>query len=188
MTQIDASLLADFLKESLHQNQYPRLTVTSNSMLPLLRRGDQIILESVRITELQPGDIITILHQAQLLTHRYWGTLKQDGQEQLLTRGDRPLQFDAPTPGENLVGRVAQRMRQGHTLSLQAGWGEWLNRRLAQLSQYEWRWFAADHAAHTMTLSRQTSLTTRILRRVLLLSSTLLTFLVDKGSHVLNQA
>lgn len=194
MTQIDASLLADFLKDSLHQNQYPVLTVSSNSMLPLLRRDDQVKLEPVTVAQLQPGDIITILYKAQLLTHRYWGTIIVENQTRLLTRGDRSLQMDSLTPADNLIGRVQQRSRQGRSLSLQSRWGMWLNRALAWLSQHEWQWLLKTSLgtltdetimmANSIASVRQKSFLVRLIRRILLFLGTVLSSLITSISTV----
>ncbi|MBE2197015.1 MAG: hypothetical protein IAE79_00295 [Anaerolinea sp.] len=167
---LDAPLLANMLQESLRHNQRPTLTISSDSMLPLLRRGDQVTLEPVAPAQLQPGDIITCLHNAHLLTHRYWDTAVSATQPHLHTRGDRSLQADAPTPTTDLIGRVTQRTRGKRTLSLQTGAGLWLNRALANLARREWQWLA--NAA-----TPQPTWRVRALHRAVLLYGSLLTWL-----------
>lgn len=125
--------LAELLRESLANGRQPLLTITSNSMAPLLRKGDQIILAGTHHTQLKPGDIITIENAQSLLTHRYWHHQKQH----LITRGDRPLHFDPPIPIENLIGHVITRKRDQKALNLDVGLGKWLNKHLIWLAKLE---------------------------------------------------
>jgi signal peptidase I len=137
MANIEATILADMLRDSLRQGQSPRLTVSSNSMAPLLRQGDQITLEAVAPDKLVIGDIITVGSMSEVMTHRFWGMTDESGQRCLLTRGDRPLVFDKPWPVEALIGRVNGRFQRNHHLNLVTGPGRWLNRRLHRLAQRE---------------------------------------------------
>ena len=105
-SSIDTNALVTLLRAGMDRGHFPCLTVTSHSMMPLLRVGDQVCLEPVSIEQLQAGDIITIATASGLLTHRYYGRLPP---QQHLTRGDRPLHFDSPWPAQALVGRVIRR-------------------------------------------------------------------------------
>lgn len=134
---MDISQVAEFLRYSVQQGQQPFVTITSNSMAPLLRRGDQVQVEGVAWQALQPGDVVLVQAAVDLLTHRYWGNVPQEQTVWLLLRGDRPLAFDAPLPASNLIGRVISRRRQHRLLDLQHGAGRWLNRHLAHLSRSE---------------------------------------------------
>ncbi|MCB8945027.1 MAG: hypothetical protein H6658_14850 [Ardenticatenaceae bacterium] len=175
MADVNTTLLTSLLKESLHKGQHPQLTIDSPSMTPLLRPGDEIILETVTLDQLKPGDILTLTTAAYLQTHRYWGLQQVAGVSYLLTRGDRPLRFDQPWPVEHLIGRVLARRRQGHTLYLNTGWGKWLNTKLARLAQIEAHWF---NLTPTPTAPALTSFQ-RLQRRSLLLAAKLLAILVD---------
>lgn len=137
MATIETAVLAEMLRESLGQGQTPRLTVSSGSMAPLLRVGDQIVLEAVAPEMLAVGDIVTVGAAAVVMTHRFWGRVDVGGRPYLLTRGDRPLIFDDPWPQEALIGRVNGRFRHNHYLDLTTGTGQRLNRRLRQLAEWE---------------------------------------------------
>lgn len=146
MTDIDPSFLSDMLRDSLAKGQHPRLTVSSNSMAPLLKRGDQIILAAIQPEQLKPGDIITLIDSGSaqsLLTHRIWAIQGNV----ILTRGDHALVLDTPWPANAVLGRVTGRTRQQHTLSFQVGLGRWLDRRLAALAQQEQRWLTGSQEA-----------------------------------------
>ena len=135
MTEISPSVLAELLRQSLAQGHTPFLAISSASMAPLLKTGDQVGLETVTAERLRPGNIITIADRDDLLTHRYWGLVG----EQLQTRGDRSLTFDPLWPTQQLLGRIVLRRRHGKTLSLATGPGLWLNRHLAWLMRAESR-------------------------------------------------
>lgn len=154
MADVDATLLAALLKESIGKGQQPQLTINSNSMAPLLRSGDRIILGSVTLEQLRPGDLLTLTIEPYPITHRYWGQWHHADAIHLLTRGDRPLLFDRPWPVDCLIGRVVARERQGKLLSLQQGWGKWLNDRLAWLVRAESQWLGLYPEQPTPRLTR----------------------------------
>lgn len=137
MPEPDARMLAELLRESMARGDQPALTLTSDSMAPLLRTGDQIRIAPAAVDGLQPGDIVTFIDDSdavQLMTHRFWGSVRQADQTLIVTRGDRPLWFDRPFMAGRLVGRAVARLRHGRELRLDTGSGGWLNRRLAGLA------------------------------------------------------
>ena len=85
MAQLDHLLIADLLRRALAGGQQPWLTITSNSMLPLLARGDQIQLAACSAETLPPGEIIVVVAADALLAHRYWRFVTQGGQTCLIT-------------------------------------------------------------------------------------------------------
>lgn len=139
MSTIDTAVIADLLRESLAGGQTPFLTIKSDSMAPLLVKGDRIRVKGIERRELRPGDIVVKAGDVELLTHRYWRTIAVDSRPFLVTRGDRPLTFDQPWPAERLLGRVDRRRRGRRFLDLDNGLGGWLNRHLAQLARLEMR-------------------------------------------------
>lgn len=141
MVDIDAPIMASLLRRSLERGETPRLEISSNSMSPLLRRGDKILLEAITPEQLKSGDIITLVWPESLVTHRYWAKEGEPHAPRMLTRGDRPLVFDKPWPTEALIGRVNGRFRNGRTLSLTNGIGLRLNRHLTWLADLEFRWW-----------------------------------------------
>lgn len=134
MTHNTTTLIADMLRQSMANGQMPFLTISSNSMAPLLKTGDQVGLEAVEPGQLRAGDIITLVQEGHLLTHRFWGL---DDQGRPFTRGDRPLAPDRPGEAHQLLGRVTVRRRHNRELSLQSGVGGRLNQHLAWLVRVE---------------------------------------------------
>ena len=116
------------------------MTVNGRSMMPLLRPDDQIVIEAVQLDQLAIGDIITVVHQKSLLTHRFWGfSVGEDDVVYLHTCGERPFHQDPVTAVHNLVGRVVQRKRQMRVLNLQTGKGKWINQHFILLLKLEKR-------------------------------------------------
>ena len=131
MSELDSEVISGLLRHSLKAGKQPYVTVASNSMLPLLRRGDQIQLTDVPPEELQPGDIIVLGAPVELIVHRFWGLHRRDGAPGLLTKGDHLIHFDPSVPAAALIGRVIRRQREDRQLNLTDGIGRWLNQRLA---------------------------------------------------------
>jgi signal peptidase I len=137
MNQLDTKEVAALLREGLQNGRPSTITVTSNSMSPLLQAGDNIVVSAAAANQLQAGDIIIVNTDKGFLTHRFWGFATAGGQAYLLTRGDKPWWFDPPSLATNLLGRVTARLRHNRILALDMGWGLWLNRHLARLAAFE---------------------------------------------------
>ena len=133
MQQKDVPELIEILRESLANGRQPRLIITSNSMSPLLCRGDQITLTQLPVFRLNPGDIISLDGEQFILTHRFWN----GDDSNIVTRGDRPLYFDRPHAHERYIGRVIGRRRDHSYLSIENGLGYWLNKHLFWLAKLE---------------------------------------------------
>lgn len=134
MSNTNTQLIADMVRQSMRQGETPFLTISSSSMAPLFQIGDQVGLEPVEPHQLNRGDIVTLVQDDHLLTHRFWGF---DDGGRLHTRGDRPFTPDAPGMAGQLLGRAVVRRRQHWELSLQMGAGRRLNRHLAWLATFE---------------------------------------------------
>ncbi|MDT8305327.1 MAG: S24 family peptidase [Anaerolineae bacterium] len=118
--------VVDALKTSMRQGRMPFLEVSSNSMAPLLRRGQRIGLAPAQAHQLRSGDVVTFLEDGHLTTHRFWG--RDD--PYLKSRGDRSGQFDRPWRREALIGRVVMYQAAGRSMWLDHGTGRYLNRLL----------------------------------------------------------
>lgn len=133
----DPALTAELINEGLAKGKLPYATVTSDSMSPLLLRGDEVQIAPVNAAELKPGVVILLAKPDGFLAHRYWQTCHQSDGTYFITRGDRSPEFDPPSPDNNLVGQIIARRRDSRRLSLTNGPGSWLNRRLAALSRWD---------------------------------------------------
>ena len=86
------------------------MTVESSSMAPNIRKGDGVLLQSVKATDLKLGDVVSYrspVDQSVIITHRIievepnWG--------QVVTKGDNAPRNDKPVPMSAIVGRVRMR-------------------------------------------------------------------------------
>jgi len=132
-------LTAELIKEGLTQGKLPYATVTSDSMSPLLLRGDEVQIAPVNAAKLKPGNVILLVKPDGLLVHRYWQTHHLPEGNFFITRGDRLPEFDPPTLEDRLVGEIIVRRRDSRQLSLTEGPGCWLNRRLTVISRWDAR-------------------------------------------------
>jgi signal peptidase len=89
-----------------------RLRVSGASMVPALRPGDLITVESAKAAEISPGEIVVFVLSGRLVVHRVTAkvTAKTDNPREplLATRGDRARRDDPVVSGGELLGRVTQ--------------------------------------------------------------------------------
>lgn len=187
MASINSTVLADMLRESMQNGQTPNLTLTSNSMSPLLKSGDMVAIQPVTNSNLQPGTILTFIDDrdtTQLLTHRYWGTGHSDVGEQIITRGDRPLLFDPAITPEKIVGMVNLRQRNGRILNLHTGRGQWLNWQLARSAALELKWLTGIDSLHSPNLLLETAVSNQ---RALLQQQKISVKIIRRGINLINK-
>lgn len=137
MSTLDHLALAGLLKEAMAAGQLPFFEVTSGSMAPLLRVGDEVGVQSVSLNQLRKGDVVVVCDRDHMWTHRYCGSKQTDEGAFFVTRGDRSLVHDRLWAADQLLGRVVVRRRDGQQLWLDYGQGHRLNRSLARLSHYD---------------------------------------------------
>ncbi|HKV23586.1 MAG TPA: signal peptidase I [Candidatus Acidoferrum sp.] len=104
------------LAEALGLNGSIRLPATGTSMVPAIHPGDTLTIHPVKECEVAVGDLVVFAAEEALVVHRVVRISKQTGERQLVTRGDRLLRDDAPTPWNNVLGRVVQIKRRNHTV------------------------------------------------------------------------
>jgi hypothetical protein len=74
-------------------------------MLPLLRRGDGVLIRSCHLAALKPGDLIALTDGVALYTHRLIRIVRRAGREWLLTKGDGCARWDDPVAPSAIVGK-----------------------------------------------------------------------------------
>jgi hypothetical protein len=108
-----------------------RLHVMSDSMWPLLRAGDAVIVQPIEPAAIRVGDVLVAQRGTELITHRL---IAIEG-ERWLMRGDNALWVDAPAGPAECVGRVEAIERGADQIDLtQPQWAQ-LNRRLGQIGR-----------------------------------------------------
>lgn len=136
---IESHLVSELLEKSLIGRRHAFLTVISNSMEPMIKKGDEIKIVGATIEDISPGDVIALNIDNSLLAHRLWRLDNREGTIKLITRGDRLPVLDRPHLASDLIGLVVARRRQGRSLELEQGKGRWLNTQLARISSLESR-------------------------------------------------
>jgi hypothetical protein len=92
-----------------------RVPVRGQSMLPLLRPGDSVLV--AHGAPLVPGDVLVYRREGQLVAHRLIRPAAGEGRA-CLAQGDNLLEPDAPVEADEIVGRVIAIQREGRTLRL----------------------------------------------------------------------
>jgi signal peptidase I len=92
------------------------LRVSSSSMAPVLRAGDEITVEAVSPRRLGAGDIVVFRSEINgLVVHRLvWRDKPLGRPSRLYTKGDALDRFDLPVTPEQVLGRVVSVLRGGH--------------------------------------------------------------------------
>lgn len=99
----DHQTVVSLLEKALNQGQNPTLTVISNSMAPLLERGDLVTLSKLNFETLKKGDIITLTQREALTTHRVVTVTN----EEIATKGDCNFLLDEPITFSQVIGKVS---------------------------------------------------------------------------------
>lgn len=122
-----------------HPIERLRLQVISDSMWPLLRAGDAVIVQPIGPAadrgDCRVGDVLVAHRGAELITHRL---IAIEG-ERWLMRGDNAILVDAPVRRAECVGRVEAIERGAYQIDLaQPQWAQ-LNQRLGQIGRAQGR-------------------------------------------------
>jgi signal peptidase I len=130
----DADVYLKVVREVLHQDQSAgplRLPVVSDSMRPLLRAGDWVIIEAATPAALRFGDIIVVQRGKELITHR---VVAQDEQG-WHTHGDNTRMLDQVVRAEEIVGRVSAIERGSQRVELQSPHWQTANRWIGKIDR-----------------------------------------------------
>lgn len=92
-----------------------RFVSKGQSMEPLLKDGDEIIVKRVSADELRFGDLITYKSNGIFITHRFFYRRKINQNLFLMAKADNRLKPDTPVSSSFLVGKVVG--VKSHTLS-----------------------------------------------------------------------
>ena len=101
------------------------LKIAGNSMLPLIKGGDSVLVEH-GAAGIRRGDIIVFRYGNDLAAHRVLRIYDDDTGSTFVTKGDSVLQFDPPLSAGEIVGRVLAIKRGGRHMSLDTPvWRVW---------------------------------------------------------------
>jgi signal peptidase I len=116
--RVSSMILNELWEELLYKDGTCWGTVISNSMNPLITRGDQVMVEIVPAGKLHFGDIIVFKKDGLLVTHRMLGKRKHEGDYHSLEKGDALL-MTSLVPTGSIIGIVRKiRKLNGKTRNL----------------------------------------------------------------------
>jgi hypothetical protein len=116
-----------------------RLTVTSDSMRPLLRVGDVVVVQPIEPRAVRPGDVLVVQRGAAWITHR----LVAIDEQSWYTHGDNTRYVDEAVSAAEMVGRVSAIERGDRTIDLQQPHWRAIDRRINRVQRWQLRMFAA---------------------------------------------
>jgi signal peptidase I len=110
---VSSLILNELWEELLYKEGVRWGMVISNSMYPVIRRGNQVLVEKATAGDIRFGDIFVFKNNGSLVTHRMLGTRKVREQLYVVEKGDALLHADL-VPVESIIGKVSTiRMRNG---------------------------------------------------------------------------
>ena len=107
--------------------------VVSDSMYPVIKRGNQVLVEKADPDQVRFGDIVVFRRSGTLVTHRVIGKSKLGGEYHLLEKGDANLQSTL-VPVKDVIGRITAIRNTVKTLPIISGPGRLLQLILACIS------------------------------------------------------
>lgn len=119
---------ADVIEAVLQSGHSARFTATGDSMYPLIRSGDAVVVEPAEARALRRGDVVLARLPRGLTAHRIVRIERRDGEVvSITTRGDNCDSDDAPFSPDRLVGRIPLR-RWGNLVTIIALARRWVRR------------------------------------------------------------
>lgn len=131
--KLPAPVLNELWEELLIQHTTCWARVVSNSMYPLIERGDQVLVERAILHKVHFGDIAVFRRNGTLMTHRVLRKCKFNGEYHFLEKGDATLQSSL-VPAKNIIGWVIAIRNSGKTILTMSGSGRRLQLTLACIS------------------------------------------------------
>ena len=83
-----------------------RLRAMGVSMLPTLWPGDQLAVQTCRMDEVVPGELVLFMRRGRFFIHRAVGNLLIANESFLIARGDCMPGDDPPVRSSELLGRI----------------------------------------------------------------------------------
>ncbi len=143
-----------------HKKQQLWLPVLSGSMLPLLRIGDRVLVESVSPENIKFGDIIVFKDLDKLVVHRVIQKYN-DGNKSFLQKGDN-ARIAEIVMSENIIGRVTAVQRGTKVISLNFWIWKTYNYILTFIS-----WSSYSHKPENLVLRKIAKLFYKIIKMLL---------------------
>jgi signal peptidase I len=102
------------IRDVLRADGKLRFAVISNSMKPLLRKGDWVIVKMVPVEDIHLGDLVLVSAEERLISHR---VIRID-RDTIQTKGDAVPCADTPVSMSQMLGVIQTIDRSGKVISL----------------------------------------------------------------------
>ena len=99
------------------QGKWHKISVVGNSMLPLMRDGNHVLVAHDS-TSIHIGDVIVFWQSDHLFVHRVIRIERTSQPVRFLTKGDNAPNFDSPVSVEEVIGRVIAIQRDDREILL----------------------------------------------------------------------
>jgi signal peptidase I len=104
------------------------------SMYPLIKNGDTLLIQPMKADEIHPGDIVIYrIPSGSFIAHRF---IKRNISGSLLTNGDSMRHYDKLVDEEQVFGKVVQIERHSRILKLEGRLNGLNTRLITWLAQY----------------------------------------------------
>lgn len=91
-----------------HQSGRPlSMQMVSNSMYPLIREGDHLVIEP-QPRQFYLGDVVIYRRHQQLIAHRLIAIRQSEQAKWFILKGDNAIGIDPPLSRKQLMGRVVR--------------------------------------------------------------------------------
>lgn len=129
--------VAEAIREIILKGKELKMTVKTDSMLPLLNPGDKILLRKCRDDNLLCGDVIVYMIDYVSYVHRFIFKKKRDDRFFLITKPDKAFFFNTPIPLNQLIGRIIAVEKKRFNINLESAFWKAINRFLGLFSFLE---------------------------------------------------
>jgi signal peptidase I len=130
---IHSYLLNNLWEESLNKLGACWAKVVSDSMDPVIKQGDQVLVEVIRPERVRFGDIVVFKSNRVLIIHRVIGKRKVRKECHFIEKGDANLKSSI-IPAKDIVGRITIIKNATKTVSTTSRSGRLLQLMLACIS------------------------------------------------------
>lgn len=155
----DNQVVGDLIHQQTPPGTLLRFRVVSDSMAPVIRRGDWVTVRRVEVGRLRRGDVVVHTHAGAFRVHRLLSVRRRGDTALLVTKGDGKLQPDPPWSGQALLGRVAAIDRDDRRIELETPAWRATNRLLGALSRVEVVAFRLGSRAKRAVLGQRKTMT-----------------------------
>jgi signal peptidase I len=105
----------NIIRKSLSSEHFLKITAYGNSMFPIIRNGNQILIQYKDYNKIELGDIIVFKTMNKNISHR---VIKKHS-DVLITKGDSVFKSDRAVNKEQYVGYVRYIQKKNTRLDLQ---------------------------------------------------------------------